>query len=545
VYIRASGFGGPTTSVSRHCARARRSLLLCIVCALALVVCAAGTTGCSSLPTLEGRSQTYAIGAGDTTRLHDALAPLSTQHPGLTGIYALGEGRAAFAARMVLAGAAQRSLDVQYYIWHEDVSGTLMFEALRQAADRGVRVRLLLDDNNTKGMDPTLAALNAQPNVELRLFNPFVYRWARLWGYATDFSRLNRRMHNKSFTADGVATIIGGRNIGDEYFSAGEGAGFVDLDVIAIGAAVTDAERSFDEYWNSASAYPADRILPAATPAQMNTFASQGTEVANSARAQGYIAAVRETELVQKIIARQVNWEWCEAQLIVDDPAKALGKAKREDSLLSGIEQVVGPPKLELQLVSPYFVPTKSGVAAFGRMRARGVRVSILTNALEATDVAAVHAGYAKHRKELLRQGVQLWELKRAAADSPVGGGGGSGSSGSSGKSGGASLHAKTFSVDREQLFVGSFNFDPRSAALNTEMGLVIRSPVLAGRLANAFEVGIPAAAYEVQLTSQGELQWLERRAQGDVVYHTEPGTSGLRRFGVDVLSLLPIDWLL
>ena len=262
-------------------------MLLRIVCALLLVDIAVGITGCSSLPTLAGRTQTSAIGADASTRLHDALAPLTAQHPGLTGIYTLSEGRAAFAARMALAGAAQQSLDVQYYIWHEDVSGELMFDALRRAAERGVRVRLLLDDNNTKGMDPTLAALNAQPNVELRLFNPFVNRWARLWGYATDFSRLNRRMHNKSFTADGMATIIGGRNIGDEYFGASDDIGFIDLDVIAIGAAVTDVEKSFDDYWNSASAYPADRILPAATPAQISSFATQGIEIRDSAPGAG------------------------------------------------------------------------------------------------------------------------------------------------------------------------------------------------------------------------------------------------------------------
>ena len=525
-----------------HGNRASRKPLLRIACALFFADFAVGITGCSSLPTLAGRTQTSAIGADASTRLHEALAPLTAQHPGLTGIYALGEGRAAFAARMALAAAAQRSLDVQYYIWHEDVSGELMFDALRRAAERGVRVRLLLDDNNTEGMDATLAALNAQPNVELRLFNPFVNRWARLWGYATDFSRLNRRMHNKSFTADGVATIVGGRNIGDEYFSAGEGIGFIDLDVIAIGAVVSDVEKSFDDYWISASAYPAGRILPAATPAQLSKFATQGIEVGDSASGQEYMAAVRKTEIVHDMIARQMDWEWCEAQLIVDDPAKALDRAKREDFLLAGIERVVGPPKSELHLVSPYFVPTKNGVAAFSKMRARGVQVSILTNALEATDVAAVHAGYAKHRKELLRQGVQLWELKRSAAAVPVGGSAGSGSSG---ESGGASLHAKTFTVDREQVFVGSFNFDPRSAALNTEMGLVLRSPALAGRLANAFDQRIPAVAYQVRLTPRGGLQWIERQPQGEVVYDTEPGTSGWRRFGVDVLSLLPIDWLL
>jgi cardiolipin synthase C len=501
--------------------------------ALLSVGLAVGITGCSTLPPLEGRTKTAAIGGEPGTRLNDALAPLAAQHPGMTGIYAVNEGHAAFAVRVALAEAAQRSLDVQYYIWHEDVSGKLLFDALRRAADRGVRVRLLLDDNNTKGMDPTLAALGAHPNVELRLFNPFPNRSARLWGYATDFSRLNRRMHNKSFTADGVATVVGGRNIGDEYFSAGEDVGFIDLDVIAIGAAVAVVQKSFDEYWSSGSAYPADRILAAATPAQMAKFASQGVETGQSAQAQEYLDDVRKTGIVHDMITRQMVWEWSDARLVVDDPAKALDRAKRKDYLMSSLEHVVGSPQGELELVSPYFVPTDAGVAAFAKMRARGVKVSVLTNALEATDVTAVHAGYAKARKDLLRQGVQLWELKRSAA------------SGSTGKSGGASLHAKTFAVDRERVFVGSFNFDPRSAALNTEMGLVIHSPLLAGRVTNAFDNRIPAAAYEVQLTPKGALQWIERRAEGRVVNHTEPGASAWRRFSVTMMSLLPIDWLL
>lgn len=526
-------------------------LRLLIALALLAVGFGAGLTGCSSLPTLEGRTMSSAIGAEVGTRLHDSLAPLTEQHPGLTGIYALSEGRAAFAARVALAEAAQRSLDVQYYIWREDISGKLMLDALRRAADRGVRVRLLLDDNNTKGMDPTLAALNAHANVELRLFNPFQNRSARVWNYATDFSRLNRRMHNKSFTADGVATIVGGRNIADEYFGAGGDVGFIDLDVLAIGAAVADVQKSFDQYWNSASAYPAERILPAPTPAQIESFASQGITTSESTRAQEYVDAVRRTEIVQNMISRQMDWEWAEARLVVDDPAKALDRAKRKDYLMSSLEHVMGPPKSELLLVSPYFVPTKAGMAGFTSMRARGVQVSILTNALEATDIAVVHAGYAKWRKDLLRQGVKLWELKRNATGAAVAASpgnvrsGGSGGSGSSGNSHGASLHAKTFAVDREQVFVGSFNFDPRSAALNTEMGLVIRSPVLAGRVVAAFDNSIPFSAYEVQLTPGGELQWLERSKEGEVTYKTEPGTSGWRRFSVAVMSLLPIDWLL
>lgn len=519
------------------------------------VGCAIATTGCSSLPSLEDRKITAAIPAEPGTRLGDALDPLAAQHPGLTGIHSLDDAHEAFAARIALAAAAQRSLDVQYYIWHDDVSGKLMFDALRQAADRGVRVRLLLDDNNTKGMDGTLAALNAHPNVELRLFNPFANRSMRVWGYATDFSRLNRRMHNKSFTADGVATIIGGRNIGDEYFGVGEGVGFIDLDVIAVGGTVAAVQKSFDEYWNSASAYPADRILPAPTPAQLAEFAEQGAKVSASPKAQEYLEIVRDTEIVHDMVARTMDWQWCQAQLIVDDPAKGLDRASRKDYLMADLERLLGSPQRDLYLVSPYFVPTKSGVAAFTKMRARGVKVRILTNALEATDVAAVHAGYSKARKDLLRQGVELWELKRTAAGAMSGAKErakerkkshqGSGGSGSSGHSAGASLHAKTFAVDGARVFVGSFNFDPRSAALNTEMGLVISSPELAGRVTTAFDSAVPSVAYEVQLTSSGELEWVEHAGEGEIVYHTEPGTTGWRRFSVGFMSLLPIDWLL
>ena len=533
--------------------------LLAALARLLLAACAIGIGGCSSLPTLEGRTVTAAIAAEPGTRLHDALAPLAEQHPGLTGIYALDDAHEAFAARMALAAAAQRTLDVQYYIWHDDVSGKLMLDALRQAADRGVRVRLLLDDNNTRGMDPTLAALDAHPNVELRLFNPFANRSLRLWGYATDFSRLNRRMHNKSFTADGAATIIGGRNIGDEYFGAGEGVGFIDLDVIAVGGAVAEVQKSFDAYWNSGSAYPAERILPAATPAQLAKFAAQGAETSASPEAREYLQVVRNTEIVRAMVARTMSWEWCHAQLIVDDPAKGLDRAQRKDYLMADLERLLGAPQRELYLVSPYFVPTKSGVAAFTKMRSRGAKVAILTNALEATDVAAVHAGYAKSRKDLLRAGVELWELKRsteptAAAGEPERKGshpgsgqstGSGGSGGGSGHSGGASLHAKTFAVDGARVFVGSFNFDPRSAALNTEMGLVISSPELAGRVASAFKDTVPAAAYEVHISPKGELEWTERTEEGEVTYQTEPGTSAWRRFSVGFLSLLPIDWLL
>jgi cardiolipin synthase C len=516
---------------------------------------AALLTGCGSLPSLEGRTATTAMPAGTGTQLDTAIAPLMAAKPGLTGIHPLHDGREAFAARVALADAAERSLDVQYYIWHGDVSGRLMFEVLRRAADRGIRVRLLLDDNGVWGLDPTIAALDAHANVEVRLFNPFANRTLRLLGYATDFGRLNRRMHNKSFTADGVATIVGGRNVGDEYFAAGDGIGFVDLDVIAIGAVVPQVAESFDNYWNSRSAYPADRIVSAATPADVSALAARGRATLESDAGRGYAASVRQTDFVRRVLQGSLEWDWSEAQLVVDDPAKGLGRAERKDLLMSSFEHVVGSARREAHVVSPYFVPMREGVAAFAGMQRRGVQVSILTNALEATDVTAVHAGYAKRRKALLQSGVRLYELKRSAAAVSASGTrgdpklqvatGGPGLQGSAPGSG-ASLHAKTFAVDRERMFVGSFNFDPRSAALNTEMGLVLRSPALANRLADAFRTQIPQASYEVMLAPDGAgLHWIERVDGREVVHTTEPGTTWFRRFLVGVMALLPIEWLL
>jgi hypothetical protein len=229
-------------------------------------------------------------------------------------------------------------------------------------------------------------------------------------------------MHNKSFTADGLATIVGGRNIGDEYFAAGDGIGFLDLDVIAIGAVVPQVAKSFDAYWASQSAYPLDRIVPAATPADLEALAARGRTTLESAEGSSYVESVRQTQFVARVLTGGLEWDWSAAQLVVDDPAKGLDRAQRKDYLMSSLEHVVGPAKREVHLVSPYFVPMKEGVESLAALEARGVQVVVLTNSLEATDVAAVHAGYAKRRRALLEAGVELYELKRSAAPMPVGG---------------------------------------------------------------------------------------------------------------------------
>ena len=476
--------------------------------------------------------------AASDTGLGRACAPLHEAHPGHSGVFALSDPREAFAARALLAAAAERTLDVQYYIWRHDMSGTLLAEALRRAADRGVRVRLLLDDNNTASLDTVLTALDQHPNIEVRLFNPFRMRRWRLLAYLVDFARLNRRMHNKSFTVDGQATIIGGRNVGDEYFGVGHDFGFIDLDVLAIGPVVADVARDFERYWTSASSQPAARVLPTASPAALAEVAAAAARVERDPAATVYLAALGSCSFVQELMAGLLRFEWAAVHMVSDDPAKGLGRAREDQLLWSRLREIVGTPSRALQLVSPYFVPGAIGVRDLSNLARQGVAVSVLTNALEATDVAAVHAGYAKRRKALLEAGIALFELRRSAGAPSARGQGIAGSSASS-------LHAKTFAVDGARLFVGSFNFDPRSQRLNTELGFLIDSPAMARFLADAFATRVPAHAYKVSVSDGGRLQWEQRRDEDTTVLAAEPGAGLWKRMMVAVLCLLPIEWLL
>jgi len=316
---------------------------------------------------------------------------------------------------------------------------------------------------------------------------------------------------------------------------------FQDLDVIAAGPAVREVSRAFDLYWNSDSAYPAASILGPADPDARAMLEAQFAAAHASPAAEVYLKALRETPLVTQLLKGKLPLEWAEAQLVYDDPAKTLDTGEHTDLLLlPKMVRLAGPAEKQFDLVSPYFVPADAGTAALAELVRRGVKVRILTNSLAATDVAAVHAGYAKRREDLLRAGVRLFELKPTAAQDEAQ------DKKNFGGSSGASLHAKTFQVDRERAFVGSFNFDPRSARLNTEMGLVIHSPVLAQRIAASFDSDVPLVAYEVRLDAdRGSLYWIETTPSGEKRYDTEPGTGLLKRLGVGILSLLPIDWLL
>jgi len=511
-------------------------LIRSVVARILASICIAALAACAQLPPLEGRTVSTAVTDTANTRLGQGVEELVRAHPGLTGVLPLPGGHDAFAARATLAAAADRTLDIQYYIWHDDLSGGLLFEALRRAADRGVRVRLLLDDANTSGMDERLQALDAHPNIEVRLFNPFANRGARLLDYLGDFSRVNRRMHNKSFTADSQVTVVGGRNVGDEYFAASTASTmFIDLDVLAVGEVVASVSRDFDRYWASDSAYPLDKLgpPPPTSGPLRKAYAAASTE--------GYLQAIAESTFVRDLMARQMAFEWAPARMISDDPAKALGRAADSGHLWTQLMQVVPRATEEVILVSPYFVPTERGAAMLSDLAREGVKVRVLTNSLEATDVPVVHSGYAHWRRPLLAAGVELHELKRVAAppaprEHRMGMGMGSSSS--------SSLHAKVFLTDRRRVFVGSFNFDPRSARLNTELGFVIDSPALTNALARKITGLLPEFSYRLHL-QDGAVQWTEQRDGAQLVFHRDPHTGWLKRLGVSILTLLPLEELL
>lgn len=511
---------------------------------LAVLVC-----GCA-LPPLEGRSNSAAMPASTTERtpLGLAAAHLRAQEQApaqVTGITPLDSPREAFAARHFLARSAVQTLDVQYYIWRPDTSGLMLLGDLLAAADRGVRVRLLLDDGGTGGMDTVLHTLDTHPNIEVRLFNPFVLRWPKVLGYLFDFQRTNRRMHNKSFTADNQASIVGGRNIGNEYFGSPQGVLFADLDVLTLGPAVQDISQDFDRYWASASAYPIGEIVTVPYHLTMTGLRQRIQAKADSAEGQRYQQALAGSRLLQDLAQQDLNLLWAPTHLVSDDPAKVLGQAHEKQLIGAQLAAVIGNPTQSVDLVSPYFVPTQAGVDALAQMREQGIRIRVLTNALEATDVSIVHAGYARYRVPLLRMGVDLYELRRQAPPQPprplhervkrrwlLAGSG-------------TSLHAKTFAIDGQRAFVGSFNFDPRSMLLNTEMGLMIESPTLAQQISNAFEQEIPWRSYRLGLDAQEHLQWEVPPPGSGTIYRQEPNTGWFKRWGLWLLQRLPLEPLL
>jgi len=489
------------------------------------------------LPNLPMGEASTAIPASTRTMLGAGLTPLLAKHEGMSGVVPLADGRDALATRILLARAAQETVDVQYYIWQTDTTGWLLLEELRAAAERGVQVRMLLDDNGIPGLDNVLADLDVMDNVEIRIFNPFTMRSPKMLSYAFDFFRLNRRMHNKSMTVDGVATVIGGRNIGDIYFAYGEGTAYFDFDVLAVGPAARDVSANFNAYWTSGSSYAAADILPPSNDG-LAELAAAVTIAQDSARGSEYAASIADAPMLSQVLAGEDVMEWTTVTLVSDDPAKGLGAAAQDELLVGRLPALLAQPAESIDLVSAYLIPGDAGMALIDGFLAAGVRTRLVTNSLEETDVPVVHSAWMGYRDRLVRTGAEVLEL-RARPDRSADVSLTQILTGSQ-----SSLHAKTFAVDGARIFIGSFNFDPRSAALNTEMGFLIESPLIASALSQSLDQ--MEALYRVTDTSDGAIVWRETDQDGAVVTYTEePNTTALQRGIVRVMSWLPVEWIL
>lgn len=441
----------------------------------------------------------YALDRGGSqTPLDERIASLTAGKGAGNGLVMLSSNLDAFAARALSARAAHRSLDLMYYIWNDDLTGQLLMRETIAAAERGVRVRLLLDDIGVSGFDKAFLALASHPNIELRLFNPTRARenvLRRGLEMALRAFSVTRRMHNKAWIVDGRVAIVGGRNIGDEYFDAAEASNFRDLDLLAVGPVVRQTEHVFDDYWNSGLALPIAALTSRTAPAAAE-LQSRLQEPASSEGARPYIDRLREHVSLDALLGPgAIHWSE-KVELVSDPPEKALGE-RGKNWLMEKLLPVMTSATNDLEITSPYFIPGEEGVRQLTELAQAGVSVSILTNSLSATDVAAVHGGYAPYREPLLAGGAQLFELKREGADADL----------SLRGSSQASLHTKAFTVDDRIGFIGSLNLDPRSVSLNTEMGVLFEVPKLVETMRVLFrDQTSPGYSYKVLLDANGSL---------------------------------------
>ena len=501
-----------------------------------IVLFLATSTACSQLQSRPDLAAEFAIDVSTDAPLDQATMASEANHPAHSAFSLLVEGSEAFAARVQSARMAKRSIDVQTYIWHADLTGMFFAHELLQAADRGVRVRLMIDDLDARAKNLGLAALSAHPNIEVRLFNPFASRTG-MAGFVMEgirsFGRVNRRMHNKSWIVDNRVAIVGGRNIGNEYFGASDEVNFVDLEFAMFGPVVRDASASFDRYWNSPSAYPmelldADAINEAALQTLREALSSRSKEAENSR----YAVALREGDAIGRIVEGRRSVEWsANYRFVSDDPVKVTqGKSDATESAVAAkLAPLVRGAEAGVSLISPYFVPGEAGLNLLIEATQIGNTVRVLTNSLAATDVAAVHGGYSRYRAPLLEAGVHIWELKpllQTATETSLFG------------SSGSSLHTKAMVVDGNTVFVGSYNIDPRSTWLNCEQGVLVESMELATQIEQIFAVQTaPARAWRVTL-EDGEMRW----SDDEVSLKSDPQAAWTRRFQAWLTRVLHLE---
>ena len=498
--------------------------------------------GCASLPPNSANQETYALQDTIDSRLGKKYLALKKGHAEKSGFLLLGKGLDAFTARMALAQDADRSIDAQYYMIHKDLTGKLFADQLLKAADRGVRVRLLLDDIDLSDRDENLAVFASHPNIDLRVFNPFSRNTMRALQFLTRFGSVTRRMHNKSFTVDNLVTVVGGRNIGDEYFDADPDLAFADLDLLAIGPVVQEVSTSFDAYWNSELSYPVGVLHPELIGSgELEKGRKQlATYLADDAAVK-YQQSLLNSRLAKSIRDNSIEYSWGEAWALYDHPKKiesydqdqVYNLSYQMNIFLEGLHK-------ELIIFSPYFVPGKQGTKNLSALSKNGVRVRILTNSLASTDVSLVHAGYAKYRSTLLRNGVELYEMNRTLSKKQR-----KQKKGVHGSSK-ASLHAKSLIMDREQVFIGSLNLDPRPITENTEIGNMLQSEEIAALMAGAFDQITEQRAFRLELRTDEEgieyIYWHGLENDEERVWTTDPHTGFWRRFGVFFMSLLPLE---
>jgi putative cardiolipin synthase len=503
-------------------------------------LCLMVSMGCSDLPENINRPPSSVVRDGHDTLLGRTFDRQLANHPGASGVILLGHGLDAFVGRALLASLAGRSIDVQYYMFHQDTVGKLLIDQLIKAADRGVRVRVLIDDMYGSEADDVWTALDAHPKMEVRLFNPFVRDASKNLQWLTRFKAVNYRMHSKSFTVDNQATIVGGRNIGDEYFDADPKLAFADLDLLAVGPVVPAVSDAFDQYWNSDWAYPASALTQPASSEQLNDLRVCMDAFVRHEAAAAYIEALKNSDLANSLREGRVQFKWAEAKVMHDSSEKKVHDENwQAELLISQLWPYMQKATEELIIVSPYFVPGKKGAKALCDLSEKGVKVRILTNSLASNDVAAVHAGYAKYRKELLEAGVALYELdeevKKTVKKKFIWLPGLSKSS----------LHAKTMVIDGTAMFVGSMNLDQRSLHINNEIGILLFNPEIAGSSAEAFDQNIMKVAFQLKLNTDESIRWHLKKGDGEVVYDSEPYVSFWKKFGVGLIRLLPVESLL
>ncbi len=486
-------------------------------------------SACATAPFDYPRESTYAIDPEAPTRLKAVVDEWRAAHDGPSGFYPLIDGMSALGARIRLIEAADKSIDAQYFLMKGDTAGQVFTGALLDAADRGVRIRFLLDDVFTTVEDKELDLLDAHPNIEVRLYNPVSRRGISALNFLGDFRRANRRMHNKSFTVDNQVTIVGGRNIADEYFELRPEGEFLDLDVIGFGPVAADVSAQFDSFWNHERALPIAALsskfsaeeLAAARLEVMDEYANVGDSVYEEART---------TELITELANDRRILYSANAEVITDEPEKLVSEIAREQQVLvNRLHEVVSAAESEVIALTPYLVPGDQGVAFWRSLAERGVRVVIITNSLASNNHTAVHSGYAKYRKPLLEAGVELYET-RADAVTP-----GAGVAPEA-----LTLHTKGLLVDRRRVFIGSLNLDPRSIEINSEMGLLIDSAKLGEDLATGVDQRLPEITYRLELDERGRLAWRATIDGEEVVETSEPLASGGKKFTAFLLKILP-----